>query len=104
MSHKKSVGIGWLVFTSVILCEILIDFLLRRSSDEFRYGGMPEPLWFGIQLIAALVAVFFLIKGVRYLKRTSHIILSVSVNAILGIVFYTLAIYGYILGFGIDSF
>lgn len=103
MTYKSSIAIAWSIFLGILFVELGVDYLVRITSGDFRYSGIPEPLWFFIHILAAGVAGYFIIYGLRYLEKIHHKIIHVSVNFIIGALFY-IAITGlYILGLGIDS-
>lgn len=103
MNYKISVIYAWAIFTGTLITEILVDYVIRKSSEHFYANGINETLWFFIQIIAAIIFGFFLIKAMRYLKTTPQKITHLAVNSMGGLIFYTLSVYGYILGLGIDS-
>ena len=104
MTYKSSTAYGWSIYAGIIFIELLIDYSLRITSDNFRYNGIPETTWFLIQVVAAMIGGYFIIFGIKYLKSTLNKFIHLSANLILGLVFYILVIYSYVLGLEIDSF
>ena len=103
MTYKSSIVYAWSIFLGILFLELGIDYIIRIMSDNFRYSGIPEPLWFFIHLMAAGVSGYFIIYGLKFLDNIQHKIIHLLVNFIIGMFFY-IAITGlYILGLGIDS-
>lgn len=104
MNYTKKIAIGWIAFFFILLLELGIDYLLRTTSDNFYIGGIPEWLWFSIQIVAGLIGGTFIYLGTKNLNLFHHKILSYLINLALGLFVYLLFIYSYVLGLGIDSF
>ncbi len=103
MNYKSSITYAWGVFLGILFLELGVDYLLRISSDDFRYSGIPEPIWFLIHIIAAITAGYFIITGVKYLKNTQLKIIHLVANFIIGAFLYIVITGLYILGLGISS-
>lgn len=104
MTYKSSITYAWGIYAGAIIIELLVDYLIRIKSENFYSNGIPESMWFLLQILAATVGVYFIIYGAKYLKNIKHKITHVFANLIIGILFYTLIVYSYVLGLGIDSF
>ena len=102
-SYRSSIAYAWGIYAGVILVELLVDYLIRSTSDNFYTSGIPEPAWFIVQTAAAAVAGLFIIYGARYLQNVQRKVAHVVVNLVAGILFYGLVVYSYVLGLGIDS-
>ena len=103
MTYKSSIAFAWSIFLSILFIELGVDYLVRIMSRDFRYSGIPEPLWFFIHIIAAVVSGYFVIYGLKYLEKIQHKIIHVFVNFMIGALFYIVITGLYILGLGIDS-
>lgn len=103
MNFKSSLIYAWLIYAGIILAELSVDYVIRKLNDNFYSNGIDETLWFLIQIIAAIIGGYFLLKGTRYLKTFRKKITYLGMNLIGGIIFYVLTVYSYILGLGIDS-
>lgn len=103
MSYKSSLTYAWGAFLGIIFLELGVDYLLRISSDDFRYSGIPETLWFLIQAIAAIIAGYFIVYGVKFIKNTPLKMIHLTANFIIGFIVYIIITGLYILGLGIDS-
>ena len=103
MTYKSSIVYAWAIYIGIIFIELLVDYLLRTANDDFYSGGVPESIWFLPQILAAVIGAYFIIYGVKYLKNIRHKIVHVVINGIVGVLFYTLIVYSYVLGLGIDS-
>ncbi|MCF6257805.1 MAG: hypothetical protein L3K25_16170 [Gammaproteobacteria bacterium] len=103
MNYKSSIIYAWGFFLGILFLELGVDYLLRISSDDFRYSGIPETIWFLVHIIAAIIAGYFITSGVKYLKNTYLKIIHLVVNFIIGSFLYIVITGLYILGLGIDS-
>lgn len=103
MTYKTSIVYAWSIFLSILLIELLIDYFIRIQSNDFRYSGIPEPIWFFVHIAAAGISGYFIIIGLKYLNSTRYKITHIIVNLIIGSLLYLVTIGSYILGLGIDS-
>lgn len=103
MSYKSSITYAWSIFLGILLIELGIDYFVRINSEDFRYSGLPEPIWFFIHIIAGGIAGYFIIYGLKYLENTLHKIIHILANFIIGFLVYIIITGLYILGLGIDS-
>jgi len=103
-TYRSNVFLAWGIFTSIIVIELAMDYLLRQMAGDFLTGGFSEFYWFAIQIIAALLGSYFIISGLFLLKTPWHKILHLSGHICLGGLFYIVTVYSYIIGLGIDSF
>jgi hypothetical protein len=104
MGYKRQLILAWLSFPGILSGEIILDYSMRIQSDDFYTGGISEPMWFSIQIIAALSGIYFLFKGNKFLNTIKAKSVSLILNLLLGCFFYLALIYSYVLGLGIDSF
>jgi len=103
MTYKSSVIYAWSIFLGVLFIELGLDYLIRIMSDDFRYSGIPEFIWFFIHIIAAGISGYFIIYGLKFIEKIRYKIIHILINFIIGAFIY-IAITGfYILGLGIDS-
>lgn len=103
MSCRINVIYAWIIFATIITVELLVDYSIRTTSVNFYNSGIPEELWFLPQILAAIIGVFYLVRGIKKLESTYQIISSIFLNIFFGIMFYIVVVYSYILGLGIDS-
>ncbi len=103
MTYKSSVTYAWSLFLGILAAELVIDYIIRSLSNDFRYSGIPEPIWFFIHIMAAGISGFFIFRGLRYLDKVRYKTIHLLVNLILGALIYILITGIYILGLGIDS-
>ena len=103
MTYKSSVIYAWSLFLGILAAELVIDYTMRLLSNNFRYSGIPEPIWFFIHIMAAGVSGVFIIRGLRYLDKVGYKVIHLLVNLVLGALIYILITGIYILGLGIDS-
>ncbi len=103
MNYKSSIICAWGFFIGIIFLELGVDYLIRISSDDFRYSGIPEMLWFLIHIIAAIIAGYFIIYGMKYLENIKLKSIHLVANFIIGSLLYIIITGLYILGLGIDS-
>ena len=103
MNYKYSILIAWCIYVGAISTELLVDYILRKANANFYTGGISETIWFSIQILAVAAAGYFVIMGSSFLNNNRQKILSLIVNFVLGVFFYVVAVYSYVLGLGIDS-
>ena len=103
MNFKLSIIYAWLIYAGIIVTELLADYAIRKLSNDFYSGGIQEPLWFALQILAAIIGGYLIVYGTRYLKTIRHKATHIFINLIGAIAFYVLTVYSYILGLGIDS-
>ena len=103
MTYKTGLSMAWLSFVGIILGELIVDYLIRINSDDFYHSGIPEQLWFVIQMSAAALALFFVFRSAKLIDTRSRIVIHYALNISLGVLFYTVVVFFYIVGLGIDS-
>ncbi len=103
MTYRSSIAYAWGIFLGILFIELGVDYLIRVTSEDFRYSGIPEPTWFLIHIIAAGISGYFIIYGLKYLKKIQHKIIHILANFIIGSLCYIVITGLYILGLGIDS-
>ena len=103
MTYKMNILYAWIGYIGIILTEFLVDYTLRIKSEDFYSNGMPEVIWFSIQLLAALAGGYFILTGVKHFEKLQNKIFYIVCNMAAGLMFYFLAVYSYVLGLGIDS-
>ena len=103
MTYKSTLLIAWLTFSGIIIGELLVDYIIRINSDDFYHSGIPEQLWFLIQLLAAGIGCYFIYKSAKLLKSRVGVFMHYAINISLGVLFYGITVLFYIVGLGIDS-
>ena len=103
MSYKSNTKFAWVIFIGILFIELGIDYILRITSDSFRYSGIPETIWFSIHIMAAVIAVYFIVLGMKCLKSLQSKIIYIATNFVIGMILYISITGLYILGLGIDS-
>jgi len=93
----------WLVFFGGLSLEILIDYILRMQDSDIRTGGIPENVWFYIQIFLAIVSVIYAYIVTNKTFRPLVRIGIVSLQLTLGFLLYLFVLLFYVLGTGIDS-
>jgi hypothetical protein len=93
----------WLVFFGGLSIEILIDYIWRMQDSNIRTGGIPEHVWFYIQICFAVVSAIYAYiitnKAFNPLVRIGIVSLQLAV----GFLLYLFIVLFYVLGTGIDS-
>ena len=99
---KKTI-IAWVVFVGGFAIEMAIDHVLRVQDGNVRTGGIPELLWFLIQIALAFSALWLAFTGTKPLIVLWKRLLVLGIQA--GIAFFLYAFIGlyYVVGTGIDS-
>lgn len=97
--NKNKVLLGWALFVGIISSSIIIDFIIRKSSNNFYESGLNESVWFALHA-AAFICLASLIGEIRNIKSYLR---QLIINIIPAAFVYLVSIYSYILGLGIDS-
>jgi hypothetical protein len=95
--------IAWFVFFGGFAAEMGVDHILRIQDEDIRTGGIPEPLWFLIQIVLAALALWFAYRGTAPFRVFWKRALVVSVQATIGFFLYVWVGLYYVVGTGIDS-
>lgn len=103
MTYKSSTAYAWGIYAGILLLELVADYMIRTTGDNFYVSGIPEPMWFLLQILAATIGGWFILNGAKYLNTIRLKVAHVVINFIAGIIFYSLIVYSYVLGLGIDS-
>src|SRR5262245_16189762 len=98
----KNTLIGWAIFWSGFGVEILTDFLLRIRAGDMHKGGIPEPLWYYIQIFLLVCALYFLYEGTKKYKSIFLRIFLVLIQVGLGFALIIFASIYYVCSAGID--
>lgn len=99
----KRILLAWLVFFGGFLVEIAIDYALRMADGNIRTGGIPEPGWFLVQWVLAVVALGLLYTGTNDIRPLYRRLLSVSIHAAIAFAAYLVIGFCYVVGAGVDS-
>ncbi|MFT4764410.1 MAG: hypothetical protein ACI9OH_001504 [Oleispira sp.] len=62
MDFKKDYGQALLIFVFGLLSLVVVDYLIRQFAGSPNNLGMPEMVWFALQVIISLVSLLFLSK------------------------------------------
>lgn len=95
--------IPWFVFLGGLGIELGIDYLIRMRDGDIRTGGLPETLFFALQLMLATVALLMAWQATRSLEAAWKRLTVVSLQAGIGFVLYAIIGLMYVVGNGIDS-
>ena len=99
---KKTI-IAWFIFFGGFALEISVDYLLRIQDENIRTGGIPELLWFIIQIILAISALWLAFLATKPLVIIWRRLLVLGLQAGIGFIIYVVIGLNYIVGTGIDS-
>lgn len=94
---------GWAAYVLLLLADILVDASIRLSGDDFYAGGVNEEIWFFVHILAFSILLYFLLLELKLRKGIVTRIIFISLNLLLALAIYAVAVYGYVLGTGIDS-
>ena len=93
---KKSI-IAWLIFFGGLGLEICIDYILRVQDGSIRTGGIPEPLWFFIQIILGAISIWLGYLGTNSFIKTWKRLLVLAIEVGLGILAYVFIVLIYVI-------
>lgn len=94
---------AWIVFFGGFGLEIAADRALRMQDGYVRTGGIPELLWFFLQIVLAIAALSLAYVATKPLRRPWLRLLALSIQAALGFLLYAAISLYYVVGTGIDS-
>lgn len=80
-----------------------VDHLLRIQDGTIRTGGIPELLWFLIQMALCTIALWLAFVATKPLITLWKRLLLVGLQTCIGFVIYAFIALYYIVGTGIDS-
>jgi glucan phosphoethanolaminetransferase (alkaline phosphatase superfamily) len=103
MDIKKDYGQALLIFVFGLLSLVVVDYLMRQFTGSPNNLGMPEVVWFSLQIIISVVSFFIFIKNIQTLPISKKIISSLLL-LLMGAVVYICIIYGYVFSTQIDGF
>ncbi len=103
MDLKKYYLSPTIFFAIGLILIAAVDYGIRLARKIEYSLGLPEPIWFSLQLIVLAVATITFWKSTSTEKLNSRLIYSLPQLALF-LIFYILIIYGYVLGTSIDSF
>lgn len=95
---------GWIVFTGILITEILVDYLFRMADSNIHTGGLNESFWMEVQVLAGIIGLFFVYRSAKEAPTWQKKCRLLTVNIVSGLAAYILLAYSYILGLGLDSF
>ena len=95
--------IAWSIFFFGLGIELSVDYTLRMRDGDMHTGGFSPTIYYGVQTVLFLSALFIGVRGVSKFKK--HIIQAfvLSVQIAFGFILYILILFTYVLGAGIDS-
>jgi hypothetical protein len=103
--HRLTLGVlAWIVFFGGFAMEIGIDYALRIRDGDVRTGGIPETLWFLIQIVLAAVALWLAFRATETLGSWWKRLLIVGLQAAIAFIPYAFIGINYVCGAGIDCF
>ena len=99
---KKTI-LGWLIYFCGFAFAMALDHLLRIQDGNIRTGGIPEPLWFLIQIALGVFAIWLLFVATKPLITLWKRLLVVGLQASIGYIITVFIALYYVVGTGIDS-
>jgi hypothetical protein len=103
MDFKKFYLAPLTVFTIGLLFIVTLDFALRHFVGTQNTLGLPETLWFSLQVLAGVFASILFWKNAG--QKPIFIKLGYLISLLLAfLILYTLIIYGYVIETAIDGF
>ncbi len=84
-------------------CIILLDYVLRRLSDNYFALGLGEQVWFAAHALLAIASIVLLGLFLRDSPKRVAVV-KTAIALFFGGLYYFIAVFGYILGTGLDSF
>lgn len=103
MDIKKGYGQSLLIFVLGLLALVVVDYSMRQFAGSPNNLGMPEIVWFALQIIISVVSFFVFIKNIQTLPISKKILSSLLL-LLIGAVVYLCIIYGYVFSTQIDGF
>ena len=103
MDVKKDYGQSLLIFVFGLLSLVVVDYSMRQFAGSPNNLGMPEMVWFALQIIITAVSLFIFTKNIQMLSVSKKII-STLLFILLVAVVYLCVIYGYVLSTQVDGF
>ena len=100
---KKGYGQALLIFVFGLLSLVVVDYSMRQFAGSPNNLGMPEMVWFALQIIITAVSLFIFTKNIQMLSVSKKII-STLLFILLVAVVYLCVIYGYVLSTQVDGF
>jgi len=99
----KKTLLAWIVFLGCMGVEMAIDYTLRIRDGNVQTGGIPEPLWFILQLSFSAVSLRLAYAGTLPMGVLWKRILAVAAQAATGLFLYGFIGLYYVVSSGIDS-
>lgn len=81
-----------------------VDHTMRIQDGNMRTGGIYEPLWFLIQILLGLVALWLIATATKPLQHWWKSLLIVGVQGAIGFGLYIIIGINYVCRTGIDCF
>jgi hypothetical protein len=99
---KKTIT-AWIIYLGGFAIVMAIDHFLRIQDGNIRTGGIPEALWFLIQITLGVVALRLLFTATKPIITLWKRLLIVGVQAIVCYIITVFLSLYYVVGTGIDS-
>src|SRR5690554_7676529 len=94
--NRNKLLVGWALFVGIIFSSIIIDFIIRKNSNNFYETGLNESIWFALHTVAFIC----LASLVCEIGKIKSYIRQLIINIIPAVFVYLVLIYSYILGLG----
>jgi len=95
--------IAWSLFFVGLVIELSVDYALRMRDGNMHTGGFSSNIYYGIQAVLFLSALFLGVRGASNFKKRIIQFLVVSIQIAIGFILYIWILFSYVLGAGIDS-
>jgi len=102
-TRMKRTILAWIIFFCGFAVEMAADHMLRIQDGDVQTGGIPEPLWFVIQLALSMVALWLAFTATQTVATPWKRALLLSAQAAAGFLLYAFIGLYYVVGTGIDS-
>lgn len=99
----KKIITAWVIFFGGFTLEMAVDHLLRIQDENIRTGGIPELLWFLIQIMLAIFAIWLVFIATKPLVVLWKRLVVLGLQASIGFIIYVFIGLNYIVGTGIDA-
>lgn len=103
MDLKKFYLTPLALFTTGLLFVIAIDFAVRNFTGTQNTLGLPEILWFSLHVLVGIFASALFWKNAGQKSISIKLVYFIPLLLVF-LIFYSLIIYGYVIGTAIDGF
>lgn len=99
---KKIYSLGYVTWFLGLAFIVAIDWSVRKLGEQ-EYGlGMPEPVWFISQIALSLIAALCIYFSLRNSNRREAVLYGLSA-ILVGVLYYMIVVWLYVIGTGVDS-